>query len=88
MHAQELFNLQCCGCACCSAKVAWNTKCRPILEAAGMDLQPIETLCSKHASEVAQTLDIKAVDAIVCVGGDGTMSEIVQVNKIEPPPSL
>ena len=47
-----------------------------------MDLQPIETLRSQHANELAQTLDIKAVDAIVCVGGDGTMSEIVQVNRI------
>ena len=39
----------------------------------------IETERRQHAFEAVQRLDVRETDALICVGGDGTMSEVVQV---------
>lgn len=45
-----------------------------------MHLTVVETQRPGHALEAVQKLELsEEVDAIVCVGGDGTMSEIIQV---------
>jgi diacylglycerol kinase family enzyme len=45
-----------------------------------MGLTVVETQRSEHASEAVQKLELgEEMDAVVCVGGDGTMSEIIQV---------
>ena len=65
------------------SRAVWKEECQPILEAAGMQLKVVETQRPGHASGAVQKLELsEEVDAIVCVGGDGTMSEIVQVSSL------
>lgn len=43
-----------------------------------------ETQHKQHAYEVAERLDVQSTDAVVVVGGDGSMSEVVQVIVLHP----
>lgn len=53
-----------------------NTVVLPAFEAAGIavDVQP--TQHAGHAEELAQACDLRGVDAIVAMGGDGTLSDV------------
>ena len=50
-----------------------------IFKAAGLSLRVWETDRPGHASEIVKTLDLAACDALVTVGGDGTVHEALQV---------
>lgn len=52
-------------------------KVRPIFIDAGVDLIELETKKSKHAFELVQDIDITACDALICVGGDGLVYEVL-----------
>ena len=49
----------------------------PVLRAAGCDVDVRKTQRRLHARDIARELDPRAYDACVCVGGDGTMHELV-----------
>lgn len=63
----------------CRSRAVWANECQPILQAAGLSVEQLETQRPRHATEMARKLSVQDIDAIVCVGGDGTMSEILQV---------
>lgn len=48
-----------------------------------MLVDSVETQRAQHALELAQNRDLKETDAFVCLGGDGSMSEILQVQQSE-----
>ncbi|XAR66392.1 Sphinganine kinase [Bertholletia excelsa] len=50
---------------------------KPLLEDANVDFTLQETKYQLHAKEVAQKLDLKMYDGIVCVSGDGVLVEVV-----------
>lgn len=64
---------------CCRSKSVWKNTCHPILAAAGLKLEVVETQRPQHAFSVSQNAVLKETAALGCVGGDGTMSEILQV---------
>ena len=43
-------------------------------------MQIVETQGALHATHEVEHADLANIDAIACAGGDGTMSEIVQVS--------
>lgn len=49
----------------------------PQLTAAGVEVDARPTERAGHGAEMAQTLPLEGVDAIVAIGGDGTLSEVV-----------
>ncbi|OQR93711.1 sphingosine kinase [Achlya hypogyna] len=51
---------------------------RGFFDAAGIHIKIQLTEHAAHATEIAQTLDLTAFDFVVCVGGDGLASEVVQ----------
>ena len=63
----------------CRSLGVWKKTCQPVLNAAGLRVEIVETQRPKHALEVASNAAVKDFDALACVGGDGTMSEILQV---------
>ena len=63
----------------CRARGAWSKEAQPILKAAGFQMEVFETQAQGHAFKIVQDLNLQSTDAILCVGGDGTMSEVVQV---------
>ena len=52
---------------------------RPILEAAGFHLDVRETQGPGHATTLVKEAELQIFDAVVAVGGDGTIFEILQV---------
>lgn len=66
----------------------WKTACQPVLQAAGLRVESVETRWPKHAFEMAQKATVKDFDALACVGGDGTMSEILQVIILKKSPVI
>ncbi|XP_076447595.1 ceramide kinase-like isoform X2 [Babylonia areolata] len=52
-------------------------KVRYLFDLAGVSLDVIETQRQYHARDVLQTYDVSSVDGVVCVGGDGTFSEVL-----------
>lgn len=50
-----------------------------ILQAAGLVVTKRETQQAGHATEIVQGLPLDSCDAIVTVGGDGTVFEALQV---------
>ena len=52
---------------------------RPILEAAGFHLDVRETKGPGHATDIVKEAELQIFDAVVAVGGDGTIFEILQV---------
>lgn len=63
----------------CRSRSIWD-EVRAVLEAAGLDLEVVETSRQFHAKEAVQRLDLAGYDALACVGGDGTVSEVIQVS--------
>ncbi len=51
----------------------------PVLDAAGLQVAVVTTRARGHAAEVARGLRTDECDAVVCVGGDGTVYEALQV---------
>lgn len=54
---------------------------RPILEAAGFHLDVRETQAPGHATDIVKEAELQIFDAVVAVGGDGTIFEILQVTQ-------
>jgi diacylglycerol kinase family enzyme len=53
---------------------------RPILEdAAGMEVTAVQLQRPEHATELAAQLDLSSTDTLMCLGGDGTLWEALQV---------
>ena len=52
-------------------------KILPVLEAADLDLNIIETTFAGHARELTNQLDFTGYDGLIVIGGDGTMHEVV-----------
>lgn len=57
----------------------WKNTCHPIFNAAGLKLEVVETQRPQHAYGIARNATLDDSSALACVGGDGTMSEILQV---------
>jgi len=49
----------------------------PMLEFAGVEVTVLWTEYSGHAEEIGRTAELAGVDALVAMGGDGTLSEVV-----------
>eukprot|EP00884_Botryococcus_braunii_P011795 jgi/Botrbrau1/20616/Bobra.113_1s0042.1 len=60
------------------AAMVFRTQVLPILEAGGLECIVHETKHRGHATEIVKELQSAACDAIVGVGGDGTIFEILQ----------
>ncbi|MBK15728.1 MAG: hypothetical protein CL770_03460 [Chloroflexi bacterium] len=52
-------------------------KIRPIFESNGISLSILETKYQGEAKETLQTMDFNSIRAILVVGGDGTLNEVV-----------
>ena len=52
-----------------------------MLQAAGMHTEVLETRHAGHATEIARKLDLSQSSALVMVGGDGTVHEVLQVGR-------
>lgn len=59
------------------AKKLFESRVRPVLEAAGCRLDITFTTHRNHGLEVARDLQLDAFDAIACVSGDGMLHEIL-----------
>ncbi|CAL1527023.1 unnamed protein product [Lymnaea stagnalis] len=55
----------------------FNEKVRPLFELAGIYSEVIITKRQYHARDVIYEYDLQTVDGLVCVGGDGTFSELL-----------
>ncbi|CAM0906284.1 unnamed protein product [Alopecurus aequalis] len=55
----------------------FETEVMPLIEAAGVEYIMQETKHRLHAQEIAQSLDLRKYDGIVCVSGDGILVEVV-----------
>lgn len=63
----------------CRARQTFVGHVRPILEAAGFHLDVRETKGPGHATDIVKEAELQIFDAVVAVGGDGTIFEILQV---------
>ena len=52
-------------------------KIRPIFESNGISLAILETKYQGNAKQIVQTMDFDTINAILVVGGDGTLNEVV-----------
>ncbi len=68
---------------CCRARHTFTKHVRPILEAAGFHLDVRETQGPGHATDIVKEAELQIFDAVVAVGGDGTIFEILQVREKE-----
>ncbi|XP_046544857.1 ceramide kinase-like isoform X1 [Haliotis rubra] len=55
----------------------YNSKVAPLFELAGISTEVIMTERQNHAKEVLQDYNLESIDGVVCVGGDGTFSEVL-----------
>ena len=55
----------------------------PILAAAGFEVVAHETRWRGHASEIVAGEAVGAYEAVVAVGGDGTVFEVLQVMRMD-----
>ncbi|CAL5222109.1 g4421 [Coccomyxa viridis] len=60
------------------ARHTFTKHVRPILEAAGFHLDVRETQGPGHATDIVKEAELQIFDAVVAVGGDGTIFEILQ----------
>lgn len=51
----------------------------PILAAAGFEVTAHETRARGHATQIVAAEDLSTYEAVVAVGGDGTVFEVLQV---------
>lgn len=49
----------------------------PMFQAAAVHVTSLETSYAGHARDFVSSIDLKSYDVIVCVGGDGTLHEVV-----------
>lgn len=49
----------------------------PMLEAAGIQVERQPTLHAGHAQELGKTLSLEGIDALIVMGGDGTLSDLL-----------
>ena len=52
-------------------------KIKPIFDSIGSELCIVETTFAGHAKELANQTDLNNYDALVAIGGDGTLLEVV-----------
>ena len=64
---------------CRSKQMFESYSVQTILKAAGVIVTVHETQRSGHATHIVQALQLDSCDAIVTVGGDGTVFEALQV---------
>ncbi len=50
---------------------------RPVLEASGLELDILETEFPDQARQLTREMDFDGYDGLICIGGDGTMHEVV-----------
>ncbi|XP_005097881.2 ceramide kinase [Aplysia californica] len=55
----------------------FDEKVRPLFELAGIYSEVIVTKRQYHARDVIEEYDLQTVDGLICVGGDGTFSELL-----------
>ncbi|OLL24613.1 Sphingoid long chain base kinase 4 [Neolecta irregularis DAH-3] len=58
------------------AQTNYEQHARPFFESAGCFMQVCITTNHGHAMEIAKNLDLTAIDAIVCVSGDGLPHDV------------
>jgi ceramide kinase len=61
------------------AEKVFETKVKPLFDLTGIRYQVIVTERANHAHDLLQTYDFKSkgVDGVICVGGDGMFSELI-----------
>ena len=67
----------------CSAMKHYQKVVQPALGAAGVQQTLHVTERAGHATELAAGMDLTGCDAIVFMGGDGTVHESLQVHPVE-----
>lgn len=55
----------------------YEQKVAPVLQLAGVEADVVVTKRANHAKEMIEDIDILKYDGIICVGGDGMFSEIL-----------
>jgi len=55
----------------------WTTECAPLFDAAGLRYTVLETTHAGHAYDEILNADLSQYSAIVAVGGDGTVNEVL-----------
>ena len=65
----------------CRSQQYFRQEAAPMLGAAGMHTEVVETQHAGHATELARNLDLSQSSALVMVGGDGTVHEVLQVGR-------
>jgi diacylglycerol kinase family enzyme len=58
------------------AAAAW-LEAREVFKARGVKADLIETEYAAHGFHIAKELDLEKIDAVVCIGGDGSLHDIV-----------
>lgn len=72
--------------AACSAKQLYKGSVQGALEAASIQHELHVTRGPHHATEILAGLDLQGVDAVLFMGGDGTLHEGLQVLLDYPDP--
>ncbi|KAG6553893.1 hypothetical protein Mapa_004810 [Marchantia paleacea] len=49
----------------------------PLFRKAGIEVKVLETMYQRHAKELAKSVELSEYDGIVCVSGDGVLTEVV-----------
>eukprot|EP01117_Protostelium_nocturnum_P003202 TRINITY_DN1413_c0_g1_i2.p1 TRINITY_DN1413_c0_g1~~TRINITY_DN1413_c0_g1_i2.p1 ORF type:complete len:661 (-),score=208.70 TRINITY_DN1413_c0_g1_i2:184-2166(-) len=60
-----------------SAKIKYLEFVKPIFNLANIEITEYETQRYNHAFDIALDMDLKTIDGIVCVGGDGIVNEVL-----------
>ena len=66
-----------------SKQIFYSTAVQTILQAAGLDVTVKETEHPGHATDIVRQLALDSCDAVVAVGGDGTVFEALQVIRLQ-----
>lgn len=62
-----------------SRDVFYSKNVQTILQAAGLELTVKETQHRGHATDIVRQVPVGSCDAVITVGGDGTVFEALQV---------
>ena len=52
-------------------------KVLPIFEGSNAEVKILETEYAGHARDIAQEIDLTGYDGFCCIGGDGTLHEVI-----------